>query len=249
MTTPSNSATTGTTPSVPDTNEPSATAVGVLALPDTLMAHAALAAVTADESTALANHSIRSFLFARLLARHRGAIADHDYDEQLLFAACVLHDLGLGAGSNSDQRFEVDGADRAARLLTDQGLPAPQVDAVWQAIALHTSFGITERRGLLCELTRNGVGMDFGYGVDMVTDEQAVIIHTAYPRLSMVRSLVDAIVDQATRTPAKAPRYSVAAILARERTAPPHLTGMELAAATSRWGAELSVSTREGTVG
>ena len=238
MTSPSSSPITTTmTPSVASTNGPSAAAAGVLALPDTLMAHAALAAVTADEPASLANHSIRSFLFARLLARHRGAIADHDYDEQLLFAACVLHDLGLGAGSDSDQRFEVDGADRAAQLLTDHGLPALQIDAVWEAIALHTSFGITERRGLLCELTRNGVGMDFGYGVDMITDEHANAIHTAYPRLSMERSLVDAIVDQATRTPAKAPRYSITAILARERNDPPHLTGMELAAATSHWSA------------
>jgi hypothetical protein len=47
---------------------------------------------------------------------------------------------------------------------------------------------------------------------------RADAILTAYPRLSMERSLVDAIVDQATRTPTKAPRYSIAAILIRERT-------------------------------
>jgi hypothetical protein len=64
--------------------------------------------------------------------------------------------------------------------------------------------------------------MDFGRHPDAVTDAQAAAIHEAYPRLAMVRSLVDAIVEQARTRPDKAPRYSIAGELLRERSTPPH---------------------------
>lgn len=208
----------------------------VLALPTAPWTNAAVALVTSSESSAVANHSIRSYLFARLLADHRGAVAGRDFDPPLLFAACVLHDIGLSDRGNGTQRFEVDGADVAAEFLTTHGLPAADVDAVWLAIALHTSPGIAERRGPLCELTREGVGIDFGRRPDAVTDAQATVIHHAYPRLAMVRSLVDAITEQARTRPAKAPPYSIAGELLRERSTPPHITTMERAATASRWG-------------
>jgi hypothetical protein len=208
----------------------------VLSLPTAPWAAPLLAMVTSSESPSVANHSIRSYLFARLLADHRGVAAGRDFDPLLLFAACLLHDIGLSERGNGDQRFEVDGADVAAKFLTEHGLPAGNVDAVWLAIALHTSPGIAERRGPLCELTRAGITMDFGLHPDAVTDAQAAAIHEAYPRLAMVRSLVDAIVEQARTRPDKAPRYSLPGELLRERSTPPHVTTIERVAATSRWG-------------
>ncbi|MGP4087047.1 HD domain-containing protein [Streptomyces sp. KR55] len=208
-----------------------------LVLPDTELVRSLLSTVTEAESRAVANHSVRSYLFARLLADHLGAAPGRDYDEQLLFAACVLHDIGLSPAADGPQRFEVDGADFAARLLTDHGVPAAGVDAVWEAIALHTSGGIAERRGLLCRLTRDGVGMDFGRDTDFVTDAQAQAIHAAYPRLGMERELVETIVEQARRTPSKAPRYSFADVLLLERGAAAHTTRIEQGAAHSRWSA------------
>jgi hypothetical protein len=213
------------------------TSSSVPALPDTTLARSLRTTVKSTLSASLAHHSIRSYLFARLLADHLGATPDRDYDQQLLFAACVLHDIGLSAVGNGTQRFEVDGADLAARLLTDHGLPAGDVDAVWEAIALHTSAGIAERRGLLCQLTRGGVGIDFGRGAEMVTDAQGESIHTTYPRLGLETTLVDAITEQVRATPSKGPGYSIADALLLERAAPPHLTRIEQGAASSRWGA------------
>jgi hypothetical protein len=60
-------------------------------------------------------------------------------------------------------------------------------------------------------------------------------IHAAYPRLAMVRSLVDAIVERAARSPAAGPRYSIGGELLRERQAN-GITDMELSAAESPWG-------------
>lgn len=214
----------------------------VTALPDTPLAQAALTLVTSAESASIAHHSIRSYLFARLVARSLGMVAGRDHDERLLFLACVLHDLGLAPEGRHTQRFELVGADHAAEFLTDHRLPAAEVDAVWEAIALHSSAQIAERRGPLCLLVRSGIGVDFGAAggpgatIDVVTDEQARAIHAAYPRLSMVSSLVAAIATQAAKNPANAPDYSIGGELLRERGNPPRRTRAEQAALSSRWG-------------
>jgi hypothetical protein len=115
-----------------------------------------MAFVLANESPAIANHSFRSYLFARLLARRKGMRPDHDFGDELLYLVCVLHDLGLTEHANGKQRFEVDGADAAVEFLSGQGVSSSDIDVVWQAIALHTSGGIAERRGPICQLTRGG---------------------------------------------------------------------------------------------
>ncbi|MDN3266733.1 HD domain-containing protein [Streptomyces sp. MA15] len=212
------------------------TTTGVPPLPDSPVARRALALVRETESTATANHSVRSALFARLRADHEGAEAGRDYDPELLFLACVLHDIGLTQAGDRHQRFEVDGADTAAEFLTAQGLPAVDVDAVWEAIALHTTPGIAERRGTLCALVYQGTGMDFGLDTDCVDDATGAAIHAGYPRLSMATTLVDEITAQARNRPEKAPPFTLASELLRERSVPPHRTRMETMADAARWG-------------
>ncbi|MET8544002.1 HD domain-containing protein [Kitasatospora sp. NPDC004799] len=205
-----------------------------LDLPTGPLAEAVLATVRTTETPAVANHSVRSFLFAELLAAHEGCLDDAAYDRDLLFAATVLHDLGTGSLAKGEARFEVEGADLAADLLRRHAVPEADVDRVWEAIALHTSPGIAERRGLLSHLTRAGVGTDFGLNADVVA-HQADRIHAAYPRLAMVRSLVDAIVERAARSDAAAPLHSLPGDLLRERRAG-GLTGLERSAASCPWG-------------
>ncbi|MDT7694575.1 MAG: hypothetical protein QOI75_3942 [Pseudonocardiales bacterium] len=204
----------------------------LLELPASPVAREALDLVVRNAGPSVANHSVRSWLFAKLFAEHRGIDVDHD----LLFYACVLHDLGLTELGNRNQRFEVDGADVAAEFLTERGLPGAEVDAVWEAIALHTSFGIAERRGALTAVTHGGIALDFGVGSEFVTDDQGKRIHVQYPRLAMATSLVDIIVGQARTRPEKAPGYSIAAGLLGQRATPPHSTDMEVLAAHGRWG-------------
>ncbi len=204
----------------------------VPALPNAPAAQTVVDLVRANESPAIANHSMRAFLFATLLADHRGVT---DFDPLLLFFSCVLHDIGLSDLGNRTQRFEVDGADVAADFLAELGFSATDRATVWEAIALHTSAGIAERRGPVTNLTRCGVGLDFGRDSECVSDEQAAAIHAAYPRLGMERSLVDEIVAQAQARPEKAPRYTIAGELLRERAAS-GTSALEQAAAHSRWG-------------
>ncbi|MDV9172279.1 hypothetical protein R6V09_19475 [Streptomyces sp. W16] len=52
-----------------------------------------------------------------------------------------MHDLGVADLAQGDARFEVEGADLAATLPSEQGVDARDVDRVWESIALHTSPG------------------------------------------------------------------------------------------------------------
>jgi hypothetical protein len=207
----------------------------VLDLPDTAVARAATQLSQSTESPSVFNHSVRSYLFGQLLAEHEGLRAGPDYDSEALFLGCVLHDLGAGSAAAGKERFEIEGADLAAALLTEHGCQRATVDAVWEAIALHTSFGIADRRGPLCHLVHSGVGVDFGRNAEFIDEQTAELIHTRYPRLAMARTLLDAIVAHAQRSPDAAPPYSLPGDALRERQAD-GVTLVELAALHARWG-------------
>jgi hypothetical protein len=180
----------------------------ILVLPAGPLADASLAIARASESQAILDHSIRSFLFARLLAAEECCLNDAGYDEDLLFAATVMHDLGLGEHASGEARFEVEGADLAAAVLRQHGVAEPDIDQVWEAIALHSSVGIADRRGLLTYLTHKGVFID----ADRLRQE----VLTAFPRPAGDRFIVDAIVAHATRSEAAAPPGSLAFELLRQ---------------------------------
>lgn len=207
----------------------------LLALPGSPLAREIQQMLASNASAAIANHSLRSYVFARLAADARKLSAGRDYDPELLFCACALHDIGLAPAFNRGQRFEVDGADTAAEVLARHGVPAADIDLVWQAVALNTSPGIVERRGTLCALTLAGVALDFGLDAAFVPDGVARRIHEAYPRLAIGRVLADRIVAQAEGHPAKAPLFSMPAQLLRERSTSPHVTEVERLATAGRW--------------
>src|SRR6476659_827599 len=185
----------------------------ILDLPPGRLAEASLALAQASEVHPIVDHSIRSFLFARLLADREGSVNDAADDEDLLFAATVMHDLGLGEHAQGQARFEVEGADLAAELLREHGVPEADVDRVWEAIALHASHGLAERRGLLTYLTHKGVFIDAGRITDAVADELRQEVHTAYPKPTDDPYIADAIVAHGKRSPAAAPPGSLAAHL------------------------------------
>ena len=186
-----------------------------LTLPTGSVAEASIALVRRTASAPITEHSIRSFLFARLLAEHDGSRGDAAYDEGLLFAACLLHDLGLGTLAAGQARFEVEGADLAASVLRDNGVPAADVDRVWEAIALHSSVGIADRRGLITSLTHKGVYTDLGQFTALPADQVSRVV-AAHPRPAEIDYLRDAIVAHAARSEAAAPPYSLPGELLRQ---------------------------------
>jgi len=171
---------------------------------------AALALATAHEIPSVLNHSIRTHGYALLHAEK----LDIEFGSDLLFVACVLHDLGASDAYNGPQRFEVEAADAAASLLASYGRTAEESDRVWQAIALHTSPGIVERRGPVPLLTRLGVRTDF-FSV-AIPDELRAAAEREYPRLGLDHELGALLVEQALRQPEKARESSWVSDLVRE---------------------------------
>lgn len=189
----------------------------ILALPTGPLVDASLGLVRSTESQPITDHSIRSFLFARLFAEREGALNDAAYDEELLFAATVMHDLGLGEQARGHARFEVEGADLAAGVLREHGVREADVDRVWEAIALHSSHGLAERRGLLTYLTYTGVFIDAGRITDALADDLRQQVVNAYPRPSDGPYIRDAIIAHGQRSPSAAPPGSLAAHLLLEQ--------------------------------
>ncbi|MFI9724260.1 HD domain-containing protein [Streptomyces sp. NPDC052396] len=174
-------------------------------LPDTDLARQALSYARQLEPGFIFRHSVRSYLFARSLAEHRGLKPGTDYDDELVFLGCVLHDLGLSEQGNGDQRFEVDGADLAARFLRDHGVGEGKVAVVWDAIVLHTSEGITARKGPEIALTQAGISVDvLGVDKELLPEGFAERVHTAFPRENLAFAMTDLIARQALANPAKA---------------------------------------------
>jgi HD domain len=67
------------------------------------------------------------------------------FDPELLYVAAAFHDLGLiKKFSSTNERFEVDAANAARQFLTAHNIPEEQVQTVWEAIALHTTRGVTQ---------------------------------------------------------------------------------------------------------
>jgi len=183
----------------------------VLRLPTGAMFDAALQLARTTTSKPIFEHSLRSFYYARLIAELEGTVNDADYDEGLLFAATVMHDLGLGTLAESKARFEVEGADLASTLLAEHGLSGGDIDRVWEAIALHSSIGLANRMGLLTYLTHQGVFIDAGR-FEGLPEHVTEPIRVAYPRQVGDRSIADAILQHARRSPAEAaPPFSLAA--------------------------------------
>lgn len=84
---------------------------GELPFPRTELAEAATRFAQRIEEPAVFNHSMRTYLYGRIVGEQRGLRPGHDYDDELLFLGCVLHDAGLSEEGNGDQRFDIDGAD------------------------------------------------------------------------------------------------------------------------------------------
>ena len=83
----------------------------------------------------LFNHAVRTFLFGALSGKAAGIKVDHE----LLFLACILHDIGLTERFVGDLPFEIAGAQAASRFLEEHGLAKDKSAIVWDGIAMHAS--------------------------------------------------------------------------------------------------------------
>lgn len=166
--------------------------------PDTDLCTAAMELARDHSPPFLFNHVMRSHAFGREAAALRGA----KYDEEMFFLGAVLHDLGLVDPFIREDRFEIDGADAAAEFLSKRGYPDRKIAVVWDAIALHTTLGVPQRKQPEIALVQLGAGIDVGaIPRSLVTAESVEIILTEFPRLGYKTAMLEAMGAVVRRKP------------------------------------------------
>jgi len=166
----------------------------------------------------IANHCARSYVFARELAAADGLRSGTDYDDELVFLTCLLHDLGVTDYGGGDQRFEVDGADAAVRLLRDNGVAEDRATTVWQAIALHTSVGLAQRFGAEHSVAFSGISLDInGLEKDRLPGSLVDRINTTWPRHDLGYAIAGLIGEGTKGQPAEGAAVLVPRAHSRDR--------------------------------
>ena len=145
------------------------TSSSLVVIPDSLLAKEATDILREHSTELLFNHSMRVYLFAAEQGRQQKL----RFDPELLYVAAAFHDFGLiKKFSSPNERFEVDGANAARQFLTAHNVPEEQIETAWQAIALHTTPGVTHYMRPEVALLYSGVGLDvLGKGFDQFPSE------------------------------------------------------------------------------
>ena len=189
------SASTGTT-------EPLPAAVAGVRLVDSKIGKIATELTRTASPPYLFNHSVRTFLFGSLVGRAR----KQSFDEEVLYLACILHDLGLTEQFQGDLPFEIQGAEAAKRFLEQHTYAKDRAGLVWDGIAMHASL-IGQFKQPEIALVGDGAAVDV-VGPDFSEIRKAdveAVLH-AYPRLRFKDAFVKTCVDVVRKHPGGASR-------------------------------------------
>ena len=145
----------------------------------------------------LFNHAMRTFLFGVLVGRAQGKT----FDEDILYLACILHDLGLTERFQGEMPFEIQGAEAARRFLTEQGYSQEKLATVWDGIAMHAS-PIGQFKPPEIALVGEGAGADVaGPDSSQIKRSDVEEIVKAFPRLKFKTAFVATCADVARAHP------------------------------------------------
>ena len=145
----------------------------------------------------LFNHAARTFLFGALVGR---ATKLH-FDDELLYLACMLHDLGLTERYMGDLPFEIQGAQAASRFLTERGLSSERAAIIWDGIAMHPS-AIGRYKQPEIALVGAGAGADvIAPNPDQISLAARDEITKAFPRLGFKTAFIQTCADVVRRHP------------------------------------------------
>lgn len=166
--------------------------------PDTEICLAAMELARDQSPPFLFNHVMRTFAFGRSAGATQGA----QYDEEALFLGSMLHDLGLVDQFVREERFEIDGADAAADFLSRRGYPDRKIAVIWDAIALHTTLTVPQRKQPEIALLQMGAGIDVGaIPREVLTAEAVEAILAEFPRLGFKQAFLEAMTAVIRRKP------------------------------------------------
>jgi hypothetical protein len=172
-------------------------AVGQRPPPDSALTHAAEALARRRLSRAMLNHSFRTYAFGAAL----GELENLDVDRELLFAAALLHDVGLPT-LVSHVDFTRASARVARDVAEEVGLSTAGTNILRTAITLHHSPGVTVAHGPVAYLLSAGAGLDaLGLRSWQLPPDLLTAVTTAHPRVGFKREFAAALRAEAARVP------------------------------------------------
>ena len=153
----------------------------------------------------LFNHAIRTYLFGSLVGRSLG----QTFDAELLYLACIFHDLGLTDKYAGDLPFEIQGAEVAKRFLEEHAYDKAKIGVVWDGIAMHPlSIGHYKRPEIA--LVGEGAGADvLGPDSAQISNAEVDEVVKAFPRLRFNDSFIKTCADLVHSHPCSASRTFV----------------------------------------
>ncbi|MGY1653385.1 HD domain-containing protein [Geodermatophilus sp. SYSU D01119] len=189
------------------------------ALPDTPACRLAREVVAEFSSPALVNHCLRSYLWAADHARRRGIA----FDDELLFVAAMVHDLGLSPVFDSATLpFEDAGGAVGWVFAAGAGWPVQRRRRVAEVVVAHMAPEVdvaADPEGHLLELA---TGLDIsGRDPESWPADLRAAVLAGYPRLGLIDEFVACFTDQARRKPdSLAGRFTAAGFADRARANP-----------------------------
>lgn len=162
----------------------------------------------------LFNHAVRTYLFGSLVGRALG----QKFDEEVLYLACILHDLGLTERFEGDPPFEIQGAEAAKHFLEEHAFAKEKIGLVWDGIAMHAS-PIGSYKQPEIALVGEGAGADvIEPDLSQIKKSDVDEIVKAFPRLKFK----DAFVKTCAEVVRKHPRGASSSFMRdiRERMVP-----------------------------
>lgn len=167
--------------------------------PPTEVAALALEVARHWSPPALANHSLRSWAWARTLGDSLGL----DHDPELLFVAAMLHDLGVTPAFDSHTvPFETAGGAAAWVFAAGAGWSGARRTRVLEVIERHMWVSVDPQQDAEGYLLEAATSLDVA-GADPQLWDAALLkeVTARVPRLDFSERFVESIHDQATRKP------------------------------------------------
>lgn len=168
-----------------------------IAIARTDVAQAATALCTEVSDPSLIQHCMRTYFWGSILG-HQSRL---EFDAELFYVACVLHDLGLTPHAPSSKRvpcFAVAAARAAELFLASQGWSAARSRKVGDAIAMHINPYVSASAPE-AHLLQAGAGVDvIGLHFEEINPSTVAAVVARFPRLSFKR-----VFEAAWRTEAR----------------------------------------------
>lgn len=147
----------------------------------------------------LVNHCLRTDAWGQVL----GVIGGLSFDREALFAAAMLHDVGLTAlaAMPPEHCFAIRGARYAMQTL-DGVTDSQTVQLVAQAIARHIDLQVDERDGVEAHLLHAGAIADvLGRNMTRIPEPVRRHIVSWHPRMGMKEALCRCMLRESTAAP------------------------------------------------